>query len=633
MMNRRDTLALLGATLAGGVAKRGAAETGVLADKVASGDLPALAERLPKPPRVVNLAAIGRMPGRQGGTIRALIGGQRDVRYMPVFGYARLVVYDLDLALKPDVLEACDVERERVFTLKIRDGHRWSDGSPFTAEDFRFFWEDIASNTEFYPEGPPNDYRVNDNPPQFEVLDELRVRYSWPDPAPEFLPNLARPAGLRIMVPAHYLKPFHPRYGDPAAIDQAIELHSVDDWIGLHQKLSRTNRPENPDLPTLEPWVPRTAPPADQFVFERNPYFHRVDENGVQLPYIDSFVLGVSSADLITAKTATGESDLQFVGLDLADYPVLKQAEKLHPVKVHLWKLIQGARVALAPNLNCADPGFRSMMRDVRVRRALSLAVNREEINQALFYGLATPSANTLLPESPLFRPEYAAAYSNYDPDEANRLLDEAGYTERTLGDVRLLPDGRPANIIVESAGESTLETDVLELIRDHYRQIGIAIFPRSSQREIFRSRALGGQIVMSALGGIDNGIATADMPPAQFAPTLDDQLQWPLWGANFLSGEVNGEAPDMPEVQELVELFKSWRKSESTQEREGIWAKMLQINAENVFTIGTVNGALQPIARSEWLRNLPDVGLHGFDPCSLLGIYMPDTFWKEDTA
>ncbi len=630
MITRRQTMALMGATLASGMVGKGHAETDSLADRVAAGELPAMADRLPKVPRVVNLAAMGREPGRQGGTIRSLIAGQRDVRYMPVNGYARLVGYDMQFNLQPDVLERYEVVTDRAFTLYLREGHRWSDGSPFTAEDFRFFWEDIANNPEVYPDGPPVEYLVNGKPPVFEVLDETTVRYTWDDPAPEFLPNLARPAGLRVMVPSSYLKAFHPRYAEPEAIEAAVAENSVDDWIALYQKLSRTNRPENPVLPTLEPWIPRTAPPADQFIFVRNPFFHRVDENGVQLPYIDRHVLGVSSAEIITAKTATGESDLQMVGLDFADYTLLKQAEDIHAIRVNLWKRTQGSRVALAPNLNCSDAGFRAMMRDVRVRRAMSLAVNRDEINLALFYGLAVPSANTLLPDSPLYKPEYAQAYASHDPDEANRLLDEAGFQERNASGVRLLPDGRPANIIVESAGESTLETDVLQLIRDHFREIGLAIFPRSSQRDVFRSRALGGEVVMSVLGGLDNGVATADMSPAQLAPTLDDQLQWPLWGMHFLSGESKGEAPDLPEAQKLLSLFKDWRMSETTEERAAIWASMLEINADQVFTIGTVNGSLQPVVSAGWLKNLPDVALYGYDPCSMLGVYMPDTFWSE---
>ncbi len=633
MITRRQSLTLLGAAGLGAVARAGFAETEFFAARVASGEMPEMADRLPRNPRVVNLAAMGREPGKSGGTIRTLIGGQRDVRHMPVNGYARLVGYDMRFALQPDVLAAYEVEEDRIYTFHLRDGHRWSDGSPFTAEDFRFFWEDIALNPEIYSEGPPTDYLVDGKAPVVEIVDPLTVRISWEKPSPEFLPNLARPVGLRLMVPSAYLKPFHPKYGDADKIAAAISANKVDDWVSLYQKLSRSNRPENPDLPTLEPWRPRTSPPAEQFVFERNPYFHRVDENGVQLPYIDRFVLNVSSFDIISAKTATGESDLQFLGLDFADFTLLKQAEAIHPVTVSLWKRTQGSRVSLFPNLNCKDPGWNAVMRDVRVRRAMSLAMDRSEINSALFYGLATESADTLLPESPLFKPEYAAAYANYDPEAANRLLDEAGLDKRNAVGLRLLPDGRPANIIVESAGESTLETDVLELIRGQFRKIGLAIFPRSSERDLFRSRAVGGEIVMSVFSGLDNGVATADMSPAQLAPTLDDQLQWPLWGSYFLSSGRQGTAPDLPEVQRLVDLFNQWRQSRSTEERTEIWTQMLEIHADQVFTIGTVNATMQPIVAANWLRNLPTDALFSYDPSSFLGVYMPDTFWNETPA
>ncbi len=630
MITRRRTMALMGASLATGLGHAVHADTDYFAARVASGELPDMAARLPVNPRVVNLAAMGREPGQSGGTIRTLIGGQRDIRYMPINGYARLVGYDMALNLQADILASFEVVEGRIYTLHLREGHRWSDGNPFTAEDFRFFWEDIATNTDFYPDGPPTDYIVGGKPPTFELIDPLTVRFSWDSPSPEFLPKLAAPVGLRLMVPSTYLKPFHPKYGDADAIAAAVVAQKVDDWIALLQKLARSNRPENPDLPSLEPWVPRTSPPAEQFVFERNPYFHRVDENGVQLPYIDRYVMNVSTADLIPAKTATGESDLQFVGLDFTDFTLLKQAEDIHPVRVALWKRIQGSRVALIPNLNCADDGWRSVMQDVRVRRAMSLAVDRDEINAALFYGLAVPSANTLLPESPLFKPEYAAAYSSYDPDTANRLLDEAGLDKRDAAGLRLLPDGRPTNIIVESSGESTLETDVLELIRDHFRRIGLAIFPRSSERDVFRSRALGGQIVMSVFNGLDNAVATADMSPSELAPTIDDQLQWPLWGSYFLSNGTQGKAPDLPQVQRLVDLFYAWQTSASTEARTAIWTEMLEINADQMYTIGTVNGSLQPVVAANWLRNLPDDGLIGYDPTSYLGIYLPDTFWKD---
>ncbi len=588
-------------------------------------------DRLPKVPRVVDLSSMGREAGRQGGKISAIIGGQRDIRLMTVNGYSRLVTYDPNLQLHADILESFTVDEDRIFTFRLREGHRWSDGTPVSTEDFRYGWEDYVMDPDLRPGGLPSELLSADKGPVFEILDPLTVRYTWETPNPSFLPRLAAPQPLTIMLPAHYMRQFHAKYQDAELLDALVAHHEVDDWTDLHARMSRSYRPENPDLPTLDPWRNTTPPPADQFVFVRNPYFHRVDENGVQLPYIDRVVLNVAQSGIISAKTGAGESDLQMSSIDFVDYPYLKAAEKNHPVKLVTWRRTQGSRLALVPNLNCTDPVWRSLMQDPRVRRALSLGVNREEINAALFFGLATPSADTVLPASPLYRPEYAAAWSAYDPDTANALLDEVGLTERRYDGLRLLPDGRPMWIIVESAGESTLEADVMELVADHWREIGVAPFSRVSQRDIMRSRALAGEIVMSIWQGIDNGVATADMSPAQLAPTADDQLAWPLWGMHWFTRETKGEPPDLPVAVELLDLYKRWLVSGSPAEREEIWHKMLSIRADQVFTIGIVNETLQPIMHNSRMRNFPPEGLYGFDPTCYLGVYMPDTFWLDD--
>ena len=628
MITRRTTLGLLASSLLPSAAF---ADAPLFEADLAAGTLPDMADRIPRNPRIIDLAAMGRETGVHGGTVRMLIGGQRDVRLIPMNSYSRLMGYDADRNLQPDILAACDVEENRVYTLHLREGHRWSDGSPFSAEDFKYCWEDVLNNDALYRSGPPVELTSNGEVATFEVIDPLTIRYSFVTPSPDFLPKLAAPLPLVLFMPQAYLRQFHANYQTEEKLAEFIEALSVDDWQGLHQKMSRSNRPENPDLPTLEAWRPRTAPPSEQFIFARNPYFHRVDQAGNQLPYIDRIVLDVASSEIIAAKTATGESDLQTTGVDFPDYTLLKQAEKLHPLRVSLWRRTQGSSVALLPNLNCADPVWRKLFRDVRMRRAMSVAINRAELNKVLYFGLAREGADTVLPESPLFKPEYATAWSMYDPDLANAMLDELGLTERGGGNIRLLPDGRKAGIIVESSGESTLETDVLELIRDHMRDVGIAIYTRTSQRDVFRSRALGGEVQMSVWVGLDNGIPTADMAPDQLAPTSGDQLQWPLWGSWYLSAGEAGEAPDMPEVIELVRLLDAWRQSTSSEMRAGIWDKMLALRADQVFSIGTINGALQPIVRSSRLRNIPEEALFGFIPTSYLGAYLPDTFFYAE--
>lgn len=630
MISRRHTLALLASALVPHRVFAAYQESDFRGAGTEGQSLPPVAERLPKVPRVVKLAESGKLPGRHGGTVRMMIGSQRDIRYLPIFSYSRLAGYDEHLELKPDILESYEIKESRIFTFRLRDGHKWSDGSDFTSDDFSYVWNDMFQNKKLFKGGAPASLKVNGKPPKFEALDRLTVRYSWDEPNPDFMADIASPSPVRLMHPANYLKQFHANYQTKEKLEELIKQQGVDDWVSLHQKMSRTVRPENPDLPTLDAWMPRTAPPAGRFVFERNPYYHRVDENGLQLPYIDRIFMDVSAGDLIAAKTGTGESDLQVTNLDFAEYTFLKSAEERYPLTVDLWKRIQGSRVVFFPNLNCKDEVWRNLWRDVRVRRALSLAINRREINKAAFFGLARESANTILPESPLFKPEYRDAWSAFDPVKANQLLDEAGLTGRGPEGERLLPDGRSARIIIETAGENTVESDVLELVRDHWSEVGIKIFVRVSQRELLRRRVKGGDTIMTVAQGLDNGVPTADMSPKELAPTTDDQMHWPLWGLYHLSGGSDGKASDMQEAIALSKLFAKWRSAASFEERERIWHEMLHIHTDQVFTIGTVNSTLQPVAHSSRMKNVPKDGLYGFDPLSYLGVYMPDTFWYD---
>lgn len=622
MVTRRTFLGgLVGAAIAPAVLRaEQAVEPEFLKEKLASGSLPAMADRIPARPRIVNLKEMGLEPGAYGGTVRTIIGSQRDIRFMTIYGYSRLVGYDKHLRFQPDILADFRSEDDTVFTFTLREGHKWSDGEPFTADDFRYWWEDVILNDKLTPGGGALELRPHGSLPRFEMLDALTVRYTWEKPNPMFLPTLAGPIPLVIFGPAHYLKQFHKKFQpDEAKMEQMMKTYRVKKWQDLHIKMARSYRPENPNLPTLDPWHNTTALPAEQFVFERNPFFHRVDETGRQLPYLDRFILNVSSSSIIAAKAGAGEADLQATGIDFNDYTFLKEAEKRFPVKVNLWKVARGSRITLLPNLNCADEVWRGLFRDARLRRALSLAIDRHEINMVAFYGLGTPSADTVLPDSPLFKQEYADAYVKFDPDEANRLLDELGLSKRSDDGIRLLPDGRRAEITVETAGESNLDTDVLELVHDHWANVGLALYTRTSQRDVFRNRAMSGTIMMSIWYGLDNGVPTADMSPSGLAPTLDDQLQWPLWGMHYLSAGQEGVAPDLPEAAELVDLLNQWGSTAKFEERQAIWHKMLSLYTQQVFSIGLINSTLQPILRAAKLQNLPEKALYGFDPTSYL--------------
>lgn len=604
-------------------------ETPSLKALVASGALPPVAERLPKVPSVVVLAG-EKTIGKHSGTLRTLIGRSKDVRLLVVYGYARLVGYDENYQLVPDILQDIKVEEGRRFTLRLRQGHKWSDGQPFTVSDFAYWWHDVANNIELSPSGPPRAMLVDGALPKFEVLDEVTVRFTWARPNPFFLPRLAGASPLFIYRPAHYLKRFHRKYTDAETLEKLMTVERTRSWASLHNRRDNMYRFDNPNLPTLQPWANTIRPPATRFIAKRNPYYHRMDAEGRQLPYFDKVILNVSNGKLIPAKAGTGEVDLQARSVSFSNYTFLRDNEAAGGFATYLWRIAKGSHIALFPNLSANDPVWRKLLRDPRFRRALSLGIDRAVINESLYFGLALESNNTVLPASPLFDEDFQTRWIEYDPDAANELLDEIGLTERDGDDIRLLPDGRPAEIIIETAGEDTEQTDVLELVRENWAEIGIKVFVKPLQREVFRNRIFAGETLMSVWSGLENGVPSADMSPEELAPTSQLQLQWPKWGQYFETSGKAGEAPGLPEVRALARLNEAWLASTERSEREKIWREMLSIHADQVFTIGIISGVQQPVIVKNSLRNVPKEGVYNWDPGAHFGIYRPDTFWSD---
>ena len=605
-------------------------ETPSLADLVDDGKLPAIGDRIPDDVQVARLRP-DQVAGEHGGELRLLMGKQKDIRQIVIYGYARLVGYNPDLELEADILKSFDVQENRIFTLHLRKGHKWSDGHPFTSEDFRYYWEDIATNPELSKGGPNKLLIVDGELPRVEYPDKYTVRYSWSNPNPYFLPALAGARPLYIYKPAHYLRQFHARYQSEGILARMVEKSGKRNWMGIHVNHDRPYKATNPDLPTLQPWVNTTYPPSERFIFRRNPYYHRVDQNGRQLPYIDSIAVNIASSKLVPAKTGANESDLQSRYLRMDNYTFLKSASKRNNFDVRLWQTAKGAHIALYPNLNTNDKMYRQLMRDLRFRHALSLAIHRYEINQVVYFGLVQESNNSILEEGVLFKPEYKSAWIEYDLKHANQLLDELGLTERDDRGVRLLPDGRPLEILIQTAGESTEQTDVLELIHDSWLKAGIKLYSIPSTREVFRNRIFSGDAMMSIWSGIENAIPTAENSPNELAPTSKYQYQWPKWGSYYESSGKSGEPPDLPAAQKLVELYDQWAHAHTHEQREDIWHQMLEIHRDNMFTIGIVNHVPHPVVVSNYLYNVPETGFYDISPGAYFGIYKPDTFWFDE--
>ena len=607
-------------------------ESSFWAQEVNAGSLPHVQDRIPSEPLVVDLEAKGRSFGRQGGTLRPLISRTKDVRQMVVYGYARLVGYQPDYTLAPDILAAVDVEEGRKFTLHLRPGHRWSDGMPFTSDDFRYWWENVANDPDITPSGPPDFMIVDNRLGKVTFPDEHTVVFEWQIPNPNFLPLLAQASPPFIYRPAHYLSQFHKKFADPDALVEKVKAARVKSWAALHNKRDNMYKFDNPALPTLQPWINTSDKDSSRKLFVRNPYFHRIDSRGVQLPYIDVVQMTVVGGGLIAAKANAGEVDLQARGLDFPDVAILKKGEADGgKYRTLLWANGAASQIAIYPNLNFADLVWREVMRDVRFRRALSLGIDRRMINRALYFGLASEGGMSALSQSALYNDDNTHAWSMMNLAHANALLDDMGLTDRTPAGLRKLPDGRPMEFVIETAGERSEEENALAIIADTWRDLGIRLIMRPLDRDILRNRIYAGRTMASVWFGWDNGLPGPSTSPSYLAPTNQEFFAWPMWGQYYQTVGQAGSPPDMQPAKRLMLLANDWNHTDDPQVREDIWKRMLAIHAEQQFAIGVLAEAPQPVVVSNDLMNVPEHGIWAFDPGAHFGIHRIDEFYFQD--
>lgn len=202
------------------------------------------------------------------------------------------------------------------------------------------------------------------------------------------------------------------------------------------------------------------------------------------------------------------------------------------------------------------------------------------------------------------------------------------GLDKRSNAGIRLLPDGQPVEIIVETAGERREVADVLELIAASWKEIGIRLLVRALDRDILRNRAYAGSSMMVAWYGWNNGVPTADAAPTELAPVDQANYSWPRWGQYYQTKGSAGDQVELPEAKRLLQLYEDWTVAGSEATKAEIWREMLKIHADQVFVLGTVSRAPIPVAANDGLRNIPAEGLYAWDPGAQLGIHRMDEFF-----
>jgi len=448
-------------------------ESPMLADLVKAGKLPPVDQRLPKNPKVSNelpASQLAAAVGTYGGTMRLVTSVAPDwdadafvMGNEPIINTPGI----LGLEVTPNVVEEFKSDDQKTFTFKLREGMKWSDGTPVTTEDVRFNFEDWMFNTEITPNIPTYFRAQNDTrnkPLTLEVVDDFTFKLIFDKPYGGF-PLTIGIQGWRgyteIMKPAHFLKQYHKKYADPAKLAKEMADAKVETWVQLITLKNANNwdltRKKSINYPSLFPWL-ITDVTQQSLLFSRNPYYFKIDTAGQQLPYIDKMASQmVSDIEMVSMKHISGEVDFARESAVLVKMPLYRENEK----KSNTRALMARTHVTYTDvflNLTYKDPNWRKVTQDVKFRQALNLGIDRKEIIDAVYYGFAEPS--TIIP-------------SKYDPAAAQVMLDELGMKKGADG-FRVGPDGKTFEIPFECGAQSADQLPVQELFVQFWNKLGI---------------------------------------------------------------------------------------------------------------------------------------------------------------
>jgi peptide/nickel transport system substrate-binding protein len=573
-----------------------------LAELVKAGKLPPVAERIGQDPLVVKpLQEIGQY----GGTLRRAFIGPTDRQNANRFAAGPDNLLYFDYAWKkviPNIAREFEVQDGgRTTVLRLRRGMKWSDGSPFTADDIVFWYEDLYQHRQVVTSPHPS-MAINGKQGIVEKVDDTTVKFAFADPNPIFPEvlsgwtalgglSLQGFAGLGGFAPKQYTQQFHPKYVPQDQLDRLAKEKGFDNWVGLLK--NQLSWHLNPDLPVLSPWRVTSAINNPVWTLERNSYSIWVDTDGNQLPYIDKIQMGLAeNLEVLNLRVIAGEIDVQDRHVDMQKLPVLLDARQKGGFRVFLDIGQNGGDFCLRVNLSYeADPEIGDLLRTTDFRRALSLGIDRDQINEATFLGTGTPSSAVPADENKYFPgPDWRRKWATLDVQQANDLLDKMGLTKKDGEGYRLRKDGvtRLRLEYVAAAGSNADYTRMGEMVRDHWRRIGIELNVVQQEGTLVTRRAIANEL---QFWGIANGgsedLFTSPDSVFPFTTTGPEAALGVLYAKWLQSSGREGKEPPaaVKQVQEL------WSKGLGLPEAERIKAgqEIWKLAADEVFVIGVI--------------------------------------------
>ncbi|NEU61918.1 ABC transporter substrate-binding protein [Paenibacillus taichungensis] len=585
------------------VTDNSAKEAPMLAKLVDEGKLPALAERLPASKDIMVEEVVEEI-GQYGGDWNMPWTGVPDKWGIGQPTEEALFRFNKEgNKVEPNVAKSYEVNDDStVFTIHLREGMKWSDGVPFTADDVLFYWEHMLTKETFgkkiydayYSVDPVTGDRAL---AEVKKVDDYTFTVTHKYPSVLFLERVAID-NKWFFAPAHFHKTILPEFvGDAKTLEITKQWGYEDPKVFLME----TGYTDwlHYQIPTLRAWVPTNDPNGDQFVMERNPYYWKTDKEGKQLPYIDRIV-ATKIQDPSQKVLGTLAGDYNLVIFDSKDFTVLKENEKKGDYRIIPWTQPAWSSAGVQLNQTTEDPNLRKLFQDIKFREALSIGVDRNQVSEIVTSGLGEP-IQASVPEGVMgYQEGWAQQWAEYDPERANQILDELGLNKRDKDNFRLNPDGSELTLTVI---ESTTDTaPFLELLKKYYEDMGLRTNLKVVDGGTHFDMKYANKIPMTT----ENiSVVNVAFRPDTMVPLRVITPWFGHYGLYSQSGGKEGVKPE-GDVAKILEYWEKVKASKTLDEINQYSNEIVKLHQKNQWVIGYAGPTPVLITASNKIHNIP---------------------------
>ena len=594
-------------------------EAPLLAARVAAGELPPVEERLPENPMVLKPTS---GIGKYGGTWFRGFTGPADGQNMERPLHDHFLFYDVSgSTVQPNVAEKWTVNDDSTeFTFTLRKGHRWSDGAPLTTDDIMFWYEKIQGNDELVPTKPawmnPGGELL-----QFEKVDDQTFKVTSAEPYGFFVTLMASVVvngqatsgerGGGLIAPKHYLSQFHPDFLD-GGVEEAnaiAEEAGFENWYTYF--LQRNNTNQNVDAPMLTAWRLTGSITTNEWSFERNPYYFAVDTAGNQLPYIDNVVLSLAqNNEVLNLSAIAGNYTVMGRHINLAKLPLFLQNAESVGYRVQFWRQPQSGIANLYINETWdGNAEIQSFLQNIEFRRALSMGIERDQINEVFFLGIGQTSGLCQGYADPDNPGKYIGEDDvQFNADAANAILDEIGLDQKDGDGFRLMPSGEKLTIQMPAVVAAFEDyPGINEMIARQWAvNIGVHGEVQSLERTLESNRRTLNELML--FNWESSPRSTTLITPTHLLPVAGGGNTGRLYGDWYQSNGESGIKPTNPYLLEQMELFDESQTTATADRAAEILQRVVTLNCLNVNPITTIMNKPTYVAIiKNNVRNIPN--------------------------